>query len=87
VGQGVGTIYESVHDGSEEAKGTDRKWDELHVGVVELANDFITRKGDASLFACDGAVATLQFPLSVDSSFFRMVRRSHLKSLHASGVC
>jgi len=23
-----------------------------------LADDFITRKGDASLFACDGAVAT-----------------------------
>ena len=51
-------IEESVHGGSEEAKGTDRKWDELHVRVVELADDFITRKGDASLFACDSAVAT-----------------------------
>lgn len=58
MGYGVSTIEESVHGGSEEAKGTDRKWDELHVRVVELADDFITRKGDASLFACDGAVAT-----------------------------
>ena len=58
MGHGVSTIEEVIHGGSEEAKGTDRKWDELHVRVVELADDFITRKGDASLFACDGAVAT-----------------------------
>ena len=49
MGYGVSTIEEGVHGGSEEAKGTDRKWDELHVRVVELADDFITRKGDASL--------------------------------------
>ena len=62
MGHGIGTIEESVHGGSEEAKGTDCKGNKLHVGLVELADDFITRKGDACLFACDSAVAVATFP-------------------------